>query len=308
VCGQRIYANHHHVLENLTTETRNPSSAEIDRLSTVDMLTVINQADAEIASAVAKVIPAIAKAVDGIAERLRSGGRLFYTGAGTSGRLGVLDASECPPTFNVPPDLVQGLIAGGDRALRTSTERAEDDPTLGASDLEARNLSSSDAVVGIAASGRTPYVLGGIEYARAKGALTVGLSCTVDSQLAQAADIAITPIAGPEIVTGSTRMRAGTATKLVLNMISSGVMIRLGYVYGNLMVNVEPTNAKLADRARRIIATVANVSYEEAGRLLDESGSVRAAVTMHKLGVSREEAERRLAKAGGSLRAALGEN
>jgi N-acetylmuramic acid 6-phosphate etherase len=308
VCGQRIYANHHHVLENLTTETRNPSSAEIDRLSTVDMLTVINQADAEIASAVAKVIPSIAKAVDGIAERLRSGGRLFYTGAGTSGRLGVLDASECPPTFNVPPDLVQGLIAGGDRALRTSTERAEDDPTLGASDLEARNLSSSDAVVGIAASGRTPYVLGGIEYARAKGALTVGLSCTVDSQLAQAADIAITPIAGPEIVTGSTRMRAGTATKLVLNMISSGVMIRLGYVYGNLMVNVEPTNAKLADRARRIIATVANVSYEEAGRLLDESGSVRAAVTMHKLGVSREEAERRLAKAGGSLRAALGEN
>jgi N-acetylmuramic acid 6-phosphate etherase len=308
VCGQRIYANHHHVLENLTTETRNPSSAEIDRLSTVDMLTVINQADAEIASAVAKVIPSIAKAVDGIAERLRSGGRLFYTGAGTSGRLGVLDASECPPTFNVPPDLVQGLIAGGDRALRTSTERAEDDPTLGASDLEARNLSSSDTVVGIAASGRTPYVLGGIEYARAKGALTVGLSCTVDSQLAQAADIAITPIAGPEIVTGSTRMRAGTATKLVLNMISSGVMIRLGYVYGNLMVNVEPTNAKLADRARRIIATVANVSYEEAGRLLDESGSVRAAVTMHKLCVSREEAERRLAKAGGSLRAALGEN
>jgi N-acetylmuramic acid 6-phosphate etherase len=296
------------VLEKLTTETRNPSSSDIDRLSTVDMLTVINQADAEIPAAVGKVIPEIAKAVDAIAERLRSGGRLFYTGAGTSGRLGVLDASECPPTFNVPPDLVQGLIAGGDRALRTSTERAEDDPALGASDLEARNLSASDAVVGIAASGRTPYVLGGIEYARAQGALTVGLSCTVDSQLARAADIAITPVPGPEIITGSTRMRAGTATKLALNMISTGVMIRLGYVYGNLMVNVQPTNAKLRDRARRIIATVANVSYEEAGRLLDEGGSVRAAVVMHRLSVSRQEAEQRLAKAGGSLRAALGEN
>lgn len=303
-----VSGHHHQVLENLTTETRNPSSTEIDRLSTVDMLTVINQADAEIAAAVAKAIPAIAKAVDAIAERLRSGGRLFYTGAGTSGRLGVLDASECPPTFNVPADLVQGLIAGGDRALRTSTERAEDDPALGASDLEARNLSSGDALVGIAASGRTPYVLGGIEYARAKGALTIGLSCTVDSQLARAADIAITAVPGPEIITGSTRMRAGTATKLVLNMISTGVMIRLGYVYGNLMVNVQPMNAKLADRARRIIAAVANVNYEKAGRLLEEGGSVRAAVIMHKMGVSREEAERRLAEAGGSLRAALREN
>jgi N-acetylmuramic acid 6-phosphate etherase len=296
------------VLENLTTETRNPSSAEIDRLSTIDMLSVINRADAEVPAAVAKVIPDIARAVDAIAERLRSGGRLFYSGAGTSGRLGVLDASECPPTFNVLPDLVQGLIAGGDRALRTSTEQAEDDPALGASDLQAQNLSSRDALVGIAASGRTPYVLGGMEYARGKGALTVGLSCTVDSEVGRAANIAITPVSGPEIITGSTRMRAGTATKLVLNMISTGVMIRLGYVYGNLMVNVQPTNAKLTDRARRIISTVAKISYEEAGRLLEESGSVRAAVIMHKLGVSRTEAEQRLAEAGGSLRAALGEN
>ncbi len=271
------------------------------------MLSVIIRAAAAVPAAVAKVIPAISQAVDQIAERLRSGGRLFYSGAGTSGRLGVLDASECPPTFNVPPDLVQGLIAGGDRALRTSTERAEDDAALGASDLEARNLSSRDALVGIAASGRTPYVLGGIEYARSKSALTVGLSCTTDSALARAADIAVTPVPGPEVITGSTRMRAGTATKLVLNMLSTGIMIRLGYVYGNLMVNVPPTNEKLADRARRIIATLTGVSYEQAGRLLKEGGSLRVAVLMHKLGLSRGEAEQRLSAAGGSLRAALGD-
>lgn len=272
------------------------------------MLEVMNRADAEIPAAVAKVIPQIGQAVDRIAERLRTGGRLFYTGAGTSGRLGVLDASECPPTFNVPADLVQGLIAGGDRALRTSTEKAEDDPALGASDLEARYLSGADALVGIAASGRTPYVLGGIEYARAKGALTVGLSCTENSELARAAEIAITPVPGPEVITGSTRLRAGTATKLVLNMLSTGIMIRLGYVYGNLMVNVQPTNAKLADRARRIIGTLAGVSYDEAGRLLDTGGSVRTAVIMHKLRLSREQAEERLAAAAGSLRTALGED
>ena len=297
----------HHVLENLTTESRNPSSAEIDRLTTVEMLGVINKADAEIPAVVARVIPEIGQAVDQIAERLRSGGRLFYTGAGTSGRLGVLDASECPPTFNVPPDLVQGLIAGGEGALRRSVEHAEDDPALGASDLEARNLSNRDALVGIAASGRTPYVLGGMEYARTKGALTVGLSCTADSELGRAADIAITPVAGPEIITGSTRMRAGTATKLVLNMLSTGIMIRLGYVYGNLMVNVQPTNAKLTDRARRIIVTLTNVSYDQAGRLLEEGGSVRLAVIMQRLGLSRWEAEERLTAARGSLRAALGE-
>jgi N-acetylmuramic acid 6-phosphate etherase len=296
------------VLENLTTESRNPSSTDIDRLSTVEMLTVMNRADAEIPAAVAKVIPAIGNAVDQIAGRLRDGGRLFYIGAGTSGRLGVLDASECPPTFNVPRDLVQGIIAGGDSALRTSSEQAEDDPALGAGDLEARNLSDRDAVVGIAASGRTPYVLGGIAYARKQSALTIGLSCTANSELARAAEIAITPVPGPEIITGSTRMRAGTATKLVLNMLTTGVMIRLGYVYGNLMVNVQPTNAKLADRARRIIASLAGVSQEEASRLLHESGSVRLAVIMHKLGVSRPDAELRLAHANGSLRTALGEN
>ena len=296
------------MLQDLLTETRNPASSAIDRLPTAEMLAVINQADREIPNAVAKVIPEITKAVDAIVDRLRKQGRLFYIGAGTSGRLGVLDASECPPTFNVPASLVQGIIAGGDRALRNSIERAEDDPEQGREDLEARGFSTGDVLVGIAASGRTPYVLGAMAYAESLGALTIGLSCTPDSKVARAAEIAITPVPGPEIITGSTRMRAGTATKLVLNMISTAVMIRLGYVYGNLMVNVQPTNGKLADRARRIIATIAGISNEEAGRLLDESGSVRVAIIMHKFGIGRSDAEARLNAAQGSLRAALGEN
>lgn len=296
------------MLEDLLTEARNPASKAIDRLPTTDMLAIINQADREIPDAVAREIPEIARAIDAIAERMRGRGRLFYLGAGTSGRLGVLDASECPPTFNVSPDLVQGIIAGGDRALRNSVEGAEDDPQQGRSDLEARGFSGNDVLLGIAASGRTPYVLGAIGYARSLGALTVGLSCTPDSELARAADIAITPAPGPEIITGSTRMRAGTATKLVLNMISTGVMVRLGYVYGNLMVNVQPTNDKLADRARRIIATITGISTDDAGRLLDEAGSVRVAVIMHKFGLGRSEAEGRLNSANGRLRVALGEN
>jgi len=296
------------MLEDLSTESQNPASAQIDRLSTIDMLRVINAADREVAGSVAQVIPDIARAVDAIVDRLQRGGRLFYTGAGTSGRLGVLDASECPPTFNVPPDLVQGLIAGGDGALRKSVEGAEDDPEKGKAALEARQFSSGDALVGIAASGRTPYVLGSLGYARSLGALTVGLSCTPESEIGRAADIAITPVPGPEVITGSTRMRAGTATKLVLNMLSTGVMVRLGFVYGNLMVNVQPTNHKLADRAQRIIAKLASVSRPDAARLLDEAGSVRVAVLMHRQQLSRAEAEARLKAAKGSLRAALGEN
>jgi N-acetylmuramic acid 6-phosphate etherase len=217
----------------------------------------------------------------------------------------VLDASECPPTYNVPPDLVIGLIAGGDTALRNSVERAEDDPAQGKADLKARNFNNKDALVGIAASGRTPYVLGGIEFARTLGALTVGLSCTANSELARAAEIAITPVPGPEVITGSTRMRAGTATKLVLNMISTGVMVRLGHVYGNLMVNVQPTNDKLKDRACRIIARITGIDHSTAAKLLDEGGSVRAAVVMHKLGVQKAEAEKRLQAAHGNLRHAL---
>lgn len=290
----------------MTTEQPNPLSADIDALPTEQMLAVINLADAEIAGAVQRELPAIARAVDAIAERLRHGGRLFYTGAGTSGRLGVLDASECPPTFNTPPDLVQGLIAGGDRALRHPIERAEDDPQAGVADLQARNLAAGDALVGIAASGRTPYVLGGIAYARQLGALTVGLSCAAGSQLAGAAEIAITPVPGPEVITGSTRMRAGTATKMALNMISTGVMIRLGYVYGNLMVNMQPTNEKLLDRAQRIVASISGASYEEAGKLLDAAlGSVRIAVLMGKLGLDAGAAQARLDRARGNLRQAL---
>lgn len=296
------------MLRNLSTETPNPASADIDRFSTLDMLRVINAADQEVAAAVAKVIPDVARAVDEIVLRLERGGRLFYIGAGTSGRLGVLDASECPPTFNVPPDLVQGIIAGGDSALRKSAERAEDDPEQGKADLEARQFSSNDALVGIAASGRTPYVLGALKHARSLGALTVGLSCTPDSEVARVAEIAITPVPGPEIITGSTRMRAGTATKLVLNMLSTGAMIRLGFVYGNLMVNVQPTNHKLADRAQRIIAAIAGISQEEAAPLLDQAGSVRIAVLMHTRQLSKLEAEAQLAAAKGNLRLALGEN
>ena len=289
----------------LLTEAQHPGSTDIDALSTLDMLRVINAADREIAGSVERELPRIAAAVDGIVKGVEAGGRLFYLGAGTSGRLGVLDASECPPTFNTPPGLVQGMIAGGDRALRHSIEGAEDDPEQAKRDLAERGFSARDALVGIAASGRTPYVLGGLAYARSLGALTIGLSCAPDSQVAQAAEIAITPAPGPEIIAGSTRMRAGTATKLVLNMLSTGVMIRMGYVYGNLMVNVQPTNEKLADRARRILAKIANVSYDEAARLLAEAGSVRTAVLMRKRGLSRSEAEAQLAAANGRLRVAL---
>lgn len=288
-----------------TTETRHANSANIDELSTEGILRVINEADAEVTGAVEKEIPAITHAVDRIVERLRNGGRLFYIGAGTSGRLGVLDASECPPTFNTAPELVQGLIAGGDTALRRSIEGAEDNTEEGRRELQRHSFGSGDSLVGIAASGRTPYVLGGLAYAREIGALTIGLSCTANSQVARASDIAITPVPGPEIVTGSTRMRAGTATKLVLNMLSTAVMIRMGYVYGNLMVNVQPTNEKLTDRARRIIMTIADVPYHEASCLLEGAGSVRVAILMSKRKLSRDEAIARLDAARGSLRAAL---
>ena len=291
--------------EALTTEAGNPASVDIDASPTEQMLRVINAADQEVATAVERQLPNITAAVDAIVERLEAGGRLFYLGAGTSGRLGVLDASECPPTFNTPPELVQGVIAGGDHALRHSIEKAEDDPEQGKQDLCEREFNRYDALVGIAASGRTPYVLGGLEYARGLGALTIGLSCTPDSEVAKAAEIAIIPVPGPEIITGSTRMRAGTATKLVLNMISTGVMIRLGYVYGNLMVNVQPTNGKLTDRARRIISSIAGISYDQASSLLAEAGSVRTAVVMHQCKLSKPEAEARLAAARGRLRVAL---
>jgi N-acetylmuramic acid 6-phosphate etherase len=295
------------ILASLLTETRYAASEHIDELSTMEMLQVMNAADREVADAVAREIPALAQAVDAIAAALapEKGGRLFYVGAGTSGRLGVLDASECPPTFNVPESLVQGLIAGGDYALRHAVEGAEDSPELGATDLRAHGFTAKDVLAGIAASGRTPYVLGAMEYARALGAVTIGVSCVPGSEVARAAQIAITPAVGAEVITGSTRLRAGTATKLVLNMLSSGAMIRLGMVYGNLMVNVQPTNAKLVDRAERIVMELTGLPRKEAAALLTEAGSIKAAVLMHAHGLSREQAETLLAESHGHLRHAM---
>ena len=297
-------------LAHLLTETRNPASERIDAVSTELMLHIINDEDATVADRVRAEIPNIARAVDAIHERVIKGGRLFYTGAGTSGRLGVLDASECPPTFGVSRDLVQGFIAGGDGALRVSAEGAEDSREQGSRDLLANGFNQSaglDVLVGIAASGRTPYVLGAMQTAKDHGCLTVGLSCVPGSPIAQAADIAITPAAGPEVITGSTRMKAGTATKLVLNMLSTGLMIKLGHVYGNLMTNVQTTNEKLVDRAERIIATATGAGAERAAELLREGGSVRTAIVMGKRQVSRGQAEQALQQAGGVLRRALGE-
>jgi N-acetylmuramic acid 6-phosphate etherase len=296
------------MIENLLTEQRNPASADIDAMSTEEMLGVMNGEDRKVAEAVAKEIPAIAKAVDAIAAAMKKGGRLFYIGAGTSGRLGVLDASECRPTFSVPAEMVQGIMAGGMEALYKATEASEDDAEAGARDLMERGFTPADSLVGIAASGRTPYVLGAVRAARKMGAVTAGISCTPDSELSRAVEFPITPTPGPEIVAGSTRLKAGTATKLVLNMISTGVMIRLGYVYGNLMVNVQPSNEKLVDRARRIISAAAGVDYARAGELLEAGGrNVPVAIVMAKLNVAREEAEQRLAAAQGRLRAAIGE-
>ena len=296
-------------LGSLLTEARNPASNHLDELSTLEMLALINAEDAKVAGAVQAELPSIAQAVDAIAERFSRGGHLFYIGAGTSGRLGVLDASECPPTFSVPAELVQGIIAGGDSALRLSSEHSEDSREEGARDLAAAGFAidgKPDTLVGIAASGRTPYVLGAIEYAKGLGALTVGLSCVPGSALAQAAEIAITPATGPEVLTGSTRMKAGTATKMVLNMLSTGVMVRTGATFGNLMVNVQPTNAKLVDRAERIIAAAVGCDMGTAARLLEDSGKdLKVAIVMGKLSVGREAAVKRLEAAGGILAGAL---
>ena len=293
------------MLEHLLTEQPNPASRSIEALPTEEMLRIVNAEDRRVAEAVEREIPAIARAVDAIVAAFRRGGRLFYIGAGTSGRLGVLDASECPPTFGAAPGMVQGIMAGGEAALSRATETTEDDPAIGARDLADRGFTASDVLVGIAASGRTPYVLGAVAEAKRLGAATVAISCTPDSELARAVDISIAPLVGPEVIAGSTRMKAGTAQKLVLNMLSTGAFIRMGYVYGNLMVNVQPKNAKLLDRARRIVAQAAGVSYERAGEFLDAGGGVAAAILMGKTGIGREEAERRLAQAGGSISEAL---
>jgi len=297
------------VLAAAPTEARNPNSIEIDKVSTVEMLAIINREDQSVALAVEHVLPQIAQAVDAIAERMNRGGRLFYVGAGTSGRLGVLDASEIPPTFSIDPELVVGLIAGGDGALRRSSEFSEDSPELGAADLRVRQfgIDRPDTLVGIAASGRTPYVLGAMGYARSLDALTIAVTCVPVSAMTRFAEIAIAIQTGAEVITGSTRMKAGTATKLVLNMISTGVMVRTGAVYGNLMVNLKPTNSKLLDRARRIIMTATGCTHDRAVELLLEAGNVKAAIVMEKLGIDKASAEAKLLAAKGRLSGVLGE-
>jgi N-acetylmuramic acid 6-phosphate etherase len=294
------------MLERLITEQTNPESRHLDEFSMVHVLETMNAADARLAAAVAQEIPRIAAAAEAITAALESGGSLIYIGAGTSGRLGVLDAVECPPTFGVPPELVRGIIAGGERALAHAVEGVEDEPLAGVRDLEASGFGQRDVLLGISASGRTPYVLGAVGKAREIQAVTCGVSCVRDSELSRLVQYPIEPVPGPEILTGSTRLRAGTATKLVLNMISTAVMVKLGNVYGNLMVNVQPTNRKLEDRARRIIQAATGVAYDRASELLDSAGrSVRVAIVMQKKAISREHAETLLARSRGRIREAL---
>ena len=288
------------------TEERNPRSAGIDLASTEQVLAVINAEDGRVAAAVQAQIPQIARALDAIVDRWDRGGRLFYCGAGTSGRLGVLDAAECPPTFGTPPDRVVGVIAGGSEALLRSVEGAEDMPEAAHADLEQRGFCGDDALVGVAASGRTPYVLGAVEHAAKLGAVTVGLTCNPGSPLERAVDYPITPEVGPEVVTGSTRMKSGTAQKLVLNMLSTGLMIRTGCVLGNLMVNVQVKNAKLANRAERIVGEVCGCDSDRACAALESAGrNVRLAILMLKRRLGRGEAEALLARFGDNLRRAL---
>ena len=289
-----------------TTEQSNPESNHLDELSIIKLLQLMNAADAQVAAAVAREIPHIASACQAIVAGLESGGSLIYLGAGTSGRLGVLDAAECPPTFGVKPELVRGIMAGGEPALTHSAEGVEDDPVAGARDLIAVGFGGKDVLVGISASGRTPYVLGAVGKAREIKAVTCGISCVRDSELSRAVQYPMEVVPGPEILTGSTRLRAGTATKLVLNMISTAVMVKLGHVYGNLMVNVQPTNQKLEDRARRIIQEATGVTYVEATEVLDRAGrSVRTAIIMQKRQISRDQAEALLKESKGRIREAL---
>jgi len=290
----------------LTTERPNARTRDIDRRSTLEIVDAINAEDRRVAPAVARQRRQIAAAVELIVESLGKGGRLFYVGAGTSGRLGVLDASECPPTFGVPPSMVQGIIAGGRRALVRSAEGAEDRAADGAAALRKRRIKPIDAVVGIAACGVTPFVRGAIAHARKIGARTIFLTCAPESTEGVKADVIINPVVGPEVVTGSTRMKAGTATKLVLNTLTTTAMIKLGKVYGNLMVDLNATNAKLRDRAERIVMAVTELSRPQARKLLARARwRSKTAILMHLAGLDFDEARRRLKRSKDSLRRAL---
>ncbi|HCR3554680.1 TPA: N-acetylmuramic acid 6-phosphate etherase [Morganella morganii] len=293
-------------LTSMITESRNPASADIDSLPTLDMLRVINREDQTVALAVEKTLPQVAQVVDAVAQAFRLGGRLIYMGAGTSGRLGILDASECPPTFGTPAEQVVGLIAGGHKAILKAVENAEDNRELAVSDLKALNFSEKDVLVGIAASGRTPYVLGGMEYALSLGATVAAVSCNPDSEMSRLAGIAITPVVGPEVITGSSRMKAGTAQKLILNMITTGAMIRSGKVYGNLMADVEATNTKLVERQKRIVMAATECDRATAEQALAAcDGHCKTAIVMILAQLSAGDAKALLAQHQGFIRDAL---
>lgn len=288
------------------TEARNPASEGIDALGALEIVRLMNAEDAKIAEAVERELEPIARGVEVIADRLRTGGRLVYLGAGTSGRLGVLDASECPPTFSTPPELVVGLIAGGYDALTRAVEGAEDHPELARTDLQRVGFSAADVLVGIASSGRTPYVIGGIEYARSLGAFTIGLACNANSELGTSADLMLAPVVGPEVISGSTRLKAGTATKMVLNMLTTGTMVLLGKTYGNLMVDLRATNSKLVVRSRRIMAELTGLTEAEAEiRLRESGGELKTAVVSVLRNLPPESARELLKACGGQLHGAL---
>jgi len=290
----------------LTTEGRNPLTRDLDNLSALEIVKLINAEDEKVAVAVREVSEPIAQAIDVIADRLSRGGRLIYVGAGTSGRLGVLDAVECPPTFNTEPELVVGLIAGGPEGLVRAVEGAEDSTDMGREDLQNLGLGNLDVVVGIAASGRTPYVIGALDYARKRGACAIGFSCNTDAELIQHADLSIIPLVGPEVLSGSTRLKAGTATKMVLNMLTTGAMVRMGKTYSNLMVDLRATNTKLTERACRIVAEITGCSVSESSDLLDRcDGEVKTAIVSFNTGVSPAAARSRLKSVNGHLRKAL---
>jgi len=294
------------MLENLTTEGRNPASEGLDGLSPQAIVALINSEDKKVAEAVEQQTEAIAKAVEVIAHRLQHGGRLVYVGAGTSGRLGILDAAECPPTFNSDPAQVLGIIAGGPQAMLRAVEGAEDSPELAVEDLRQIDLCSQDVVLGIATSGRTPYVLGALDYARSQGAYAIALSCNRDGMIRSRADLSIAPVVGPEVLSGSTRMKAGTATKMVLNMLSTGAMVLLGKTYGNLMVDLQATNTKLTERSKRIVCSLTDLNSEQAAELLRRcNGELKTAIVAHRLGQDPGEARLRLQAAHGHLRQAL---
>ncbi|WP_077624629.1 N-acetylmuramic acid 6-phosphate etherase [Sediminibacillus massiliensis] len=293
-------------LSGLTTEKRNKNSKRLDKMSTIEILETINAEDKKVAFAVEKVLPQISLAIDQVYEAFVKGGRLFYVGAGTSGRLGVLDASECPPTFMSSPEMIQTIMAGGDEAFYNAVENSEDDEDQGRKDLEAKKLTGRDVVIGITASGRTPYPIGALKYARETGAFTVALACNENAVISRHADCQIEVVVGPEVLTGSTRMKAGTAHKMVLNMISTAAMVKLGKVYENLMVDVHASNYKLLERAKRIIMEITSASYQEAEKALkDANGEVKPAIVMAETGVSLDRAKEAIREGNGYVRQAI---